>query len=194
MAQESTRPSAAPETGRDGTPAADGAVPEDAEPGAALMAAPEPSSGALSAPEIREFAAELASQLFQRWEVALQEQFRAELAVRLESELEHRRVSARNLQEEVQERRLWIENPWSQRNRHGPYGYESWQMERTLRTQSSELAEMEREMHALRERLRDLGGEEGETIVTVEPTGEQPDAGPAPLPDAAPDAPPSAEG
>ena len=151
------------------------AVQADRPPAPSTLATgPEPPAGVLASPEVRQFAAELATQLSQRWEVALQEQFRAELAVRLEAELKHQEITARTLQEEVEERRQWIENPHSKRNRHGPYGYATWQMERELTNRSVELVEMQRQMREMRERLRELGGEIGGATQIVDAVGEPP--------------------
>lgn len=75
--------------------------PAASAPTAALVVPPGPAALALGSGEIRQFATELATQLFARWELALQEQFRAELGLRLEAELEHREREAGQLREEV---------------------------------------------------------------------------------------------
>jgi DNA repair exonuclease SbcCD ATPase subunit len=126
-----------------------------------------PGAGALTlgSGEIHQFAAELATQLFQRWELALQEQFRAELGLRIEAELEHREHEARQLREEVQERQQRFDNPWP--TRHGAWGHATWEMENTIRRQASELAETERQMALLRQRLQELGRAPEEITVTV---------------------------
>ena len=66
----------------------------------ALATADGSGSALLAAPEVRQFAAELATQLFQRWQAALQAQLRAELERRLAAELKHREQSGRDLAEE----------------------------------------------------------------------------------------------
>ena len=127
----------------------------------------------LGSEEIRHFAVELSTQLFQHWQVALQEQFRAELGLRLEAELESRQHLAEDLREEVQFRESWFDNPWPRR--HGPFGFETWQMEQTIRRQSSELAQTEREMARIRDRLRHLGrSPEGITVTVDEPDNAPP--------------------
>lgn len=121
-------------------------------------------TSALASPEIRQLAAGLADELFQRWELAMQGQFRAELKVRLQSELEHRRRQAEDLQEEVAQR---------EEQRFGPGGtkvvgmadrYATWERERALTRQSRELAEIERQMSEMRRRLEDLGVSDQSTI------------------------------
>ncbi|MGP8160664.1 MAG: hypothetical protein ACLQGJ_05505 [Candidatus Dormibacteria bacterium] len=142
-------------------------------PSAAEAASPGAGAVILSAPEIRQFAGELATQLFQRWESALQQQFQAELSLRLEAELKHREHEARVLREEVQERRALWEGMWSVKH---PRGLSTdtvrWEMEQTIRRQAAELAETERQMRELHERLRDLGDVPDEITVTVDAQSE----------------------
>jgi len=159
--------------------APDGPVEVPAEAGETSPApvASESQSRAVSlrVPEIRTLAEELATQLFQRWELALQEQFRAELGVRLEAELEHREHQARDLRDEVQERRAIWEGMWSARHPRGATTDTTrWEMEQTMRRQASELAETERQMAELRERLAGLGFPSDGTLVTVEAEGAPP--------------------
>jgi hypothetical protein len=137
----------------------------------------DPAQG-LAPQEIGHFAGELAAQLFHRWQVALEQQFEAELRFRLGSELEHRERRAVDLREEVQERRARRDNPWNRR--HGPFGQATFEMEQTVRRRSAELAEIERQMGELRARLRELRGEGGAPVVT-------PGSGPARRPDGTPD-------
>ena len=140
---------------------------EAVPPSAALMSSPAPAST-----EVRELAVGLAAELFQRWELAMDQRFRAELQLRLEAALAHREHQARDLGEEVEQRRKWWQNPW--RTRHGPYGYETWERERTLIRQTREVAEMERQITEMHDRLRELGQPPREIELTVEPQGEVP--------------------
>jgi hypothetical protein len=124
---------------------------------------------------MQQFAGELATQLFQRWESALQQQFQAELGVRLEAELKHREHEARVLREEVQERRALWEGMWSARHPRGATTDTArWEMEQTIRRRAAELAETERQMRDLRERLRDLGDVPDEVAMTVDARSETP--------------------
>ena len=74
---------------------------EDAAPAAS---GPSPEHALTVAPEVRDLAAGLADELFQRWQLAMETQFRQELAVRLQSELKHRERTVEDLREEVTER------------------------------------------------------------------------------------------
>jgi len=148
------------------------------QPSSALAALSGDGTVTLGVGEIRALAAELATQLFERWELALREQFQAELGIRLEAELEHREHEARQLREEVQERRRRIDNPWP--TRHGAWGHATWEMENTVRRQAAQLAQTEREVRMLRERLRDLGHPADDPALTVdvergEPAPAEPD-------------------
>jgi len=143
-------------------------------PAAALVVPPSPAALALSSGEIRQFATQLATQLFARWELALQEQFRAELGLRLEAELEQREREARQLREEVQERQQRFDNPWPTRN--GAWGHATWEMENAIRRQASELAETERLMTLLRQRLLELGRAPELITVTVDGPWKAPDS------------------
>ena len=96
--------------------------------------------------EMRQLAAGLADELFQRWELAMQRQFKDELTVRLRSESEHRQRQVADLREEVEQRA---------EERFGPLGrkvvgtadrYATWERARTLARQSREVTEMERQM------------------------------------------------
>jgi hypothetical protein len=150
----------------------------EAQPSAALAALASDGTVTLGVGEIRALATELAAQLFDRWQLALQEQFQAELGIRLEAELEHREHEARQLREEVRERRQRIDNPWP--TRHGAWGHATWEMENTVRRQAAQLAQTEREMRMLRQRLRDLGHPANDPALTVDA---QPDEPPPAEPD-----------
>ena len=86
------------------------------------------------------------------WEFALREQVRASAALRLQADLVRQERRARVLREEVEVRPPVLENPW--RSRHGPYAGATEEMERTLSRERSELAEMERQLCQIRQRLR----------------------------------------
>lgn len=152
-------------SGADARPTAPDSAQAPTEPAAAEHAKlARAETTAIATPEIRQLAAGLADELFQRWELAMQEQFRAELKVRLRSELEHRQKQAADLQEEVAQRA---------EQRFGPGGakvvgmadrYSTWERERTLTRQSRELMEIERQMREMRERLADLGVVDASTL------------------------------
>jgi len=160
-----------PESDRDGKLAA-----------ASLTVLPDDRSLTMGSGEIRQLASGLADELFQRWELAMQNQFREELAIRLKSELENRQHQVRDLREEVDQRR---------EGRFGADGtkvtgmadrYATWERERTLLRQSRELEAMERQMRQMQQRLRELGqlGDDGTVTASgyrPEPPGEAtPDA------------------
>jgi len=149
--------------------ATDGA---EAQPSSALAALSGDGTVTLGVGEIRALATELATQLFERWELALREQFQAELGIRLEAELEHREHEARQLRQEVQERRQRIDNPWP--TRHGAWGHATWETENTVRRQAAQLAQTEREMRMLRERLRELGHPVDDPALTVDVERDEP--------------------
>ena len=151
-------------------PAGDEAEPA---PSSALMALPHDGTVTLGPGEIQQLAGELATQLFQRWEVALQEQFREELGLRLEAELEHRAHEARVLRAEVHERRQRLDNPW--RTRHGAWGHATWEVEQTIKRQAADLEQTEREIRELRERLRALGHEPDGGTRTVDANSDRPE-------------------
>ncbi|MGA3184800.1 MAG: hypothetical protein ABSE52_09420 [Candidatus Dormibacteria bacterium] len=141
------------------------------EPGSstALVAADGTGSALLGAPEVRQFAAELATQLFQRWQAALQGQLRAELERRLADELKHREQSGRDLAEELTARRQWHDPTQTPTRRHwGMYSYSTWEMAQIIKRQSAELAESQRQMEEIRARLRELGQEPENASVTVQ--------------------------
>jgi len=142
------------------------------QPSSALAALSGDGTVTLGVGEIRALAAELATQLFERWELALHEQFQAELGIRLEAELEHREHEARQLREEVRERRQRIDNPWP--TRHGAWGHATWEMENTVRRQAALLAQTERETRMLRERLRELGHPADDPARTVDAQQDEP--------------------
>jgi hypothetical protein len=130
----------------------------------------------LIAPEVRQLAAELAEEFFRPWELALREQFEAEMALRLESELEQHERQAESLAGELAERRVIWEGTWT---RGHPRGMSTdtakWEMEQTIRRQTAELAENERTLQEIRERLRELGPAPDESMVTVYDHGEVPE-------------------
>lgn len=145
---------------------------EGAESGVPPVA---PPGTALAVPEVRHFAGELATQLFQRWQLALREQFDSELRYRLNAELQHREHAARTVHSELRERRTYYDNSW--RARHGAYGYATFEMDQTIRRQRSELDEMARQTEEIRSRLHELGRNRGESVVTVgSEGGDRPEA------------------
>ena len=163
-------------------PAGDVEQQPPTEPGSstALVAADGTGSALLAAPEVRQFAAELATQLFQRWQAALQGQLRAELERRLAAELKHREQSGRDLAEELTARREWHDPTQPPIRRHwGMYSYSTWEMAQIIKRQSAELAESQRQMEEIRARLRELGQEPEDASVTVQqPTEESAPSGP----------------
>ena len=118
--------------------------------------------------EVRALASGLADELFQRWQLAMETQFRQELAVRLQSELAHRERVIDDLREEVQEREEERFGPGGRRVRGMTDLYATWERRRTLIRQSRELAETERQMSELRARLRELGVEDDDEGSTVD--------------------------
>jgi len=147
---------------------------------AALVAADGNGNTLLAAPEVREFAAELATQLFQRWQAALQAQLRAELERRLAAELKHREQSGRDLAEELSARRQWHDPTQTPIRRHwGMYSYSSWEMGQIIKRQSAELAESRRQMEEIRGRLRELGrGPEDGGMIVQQPAEASPPGAP----------------
>ncbi len=144
----------------------------------ALATADGSGSALLAAPEVRQFAAELATQLFQRWQAALQAQLRAELERRLAAELKHREQSGRDLAEELAARRQWHDPTQTPIRRHwGMYSYSTWEMGQIIKRQSAELAESRRQMEEIRARLRELGRgpEDGRVIVPRPAEGSGPE-------------------
>ncbi len=146
--------------------------PGVAPPGTALVAAPA---------EMRQLAAGLADELFERWELAMQRQFKDELTVRLRSEIEHRQRQVADLREEVEQRA---------EERFGPRGrkvvgtadrYATWERERTLVRQSREVTEIERQMQEMRERLRELGAAPDDATITVDQSHDEGGSAKAPL-------------
>ncbi len=140
--------------------AAPPAEPEPAPQPAPEAQAPGPGAGAstslaqVAPTEIRQLATELAEELFQRWELAMDQRFQQELKIRLEAELAHREHQVQDLSEEVEQRvELW-KNPWP---RNKGYNQDTWERERTIIRQSREVREMERQIEEMRQRLRELG-------------------------------------
>jgi hypothetical protein len=128
------------------------------------------------APEVRQLAAELAEEFFRPWELALRGQFEAEMAHRLESELEQHERQAERLAGELAERRVIWEGTWTRGHPRGSSTDTArWEMEQTIRHQTAELAENERTIQEIRERLRDLGPAPDESMVTVYDHGEVPE-------------------
>jgi hypothetical protein len=148
---------------------------EPTDPSTALVPPGAPGSAISITPEIRQLASGLAEELFQRWELAMQQRLEDELKVRLKSELEHRQHQAEDLAEELDQR---------VRGAFGPGGtkiigmvdrYATWERERKLIHQSREFAEMQRQMTEMRQRLRDLGLDPDESTITVEPELDEPE-------------------
>lgn len=140
----------------------------DAGSSSAVLGAAQEGSALSITPEIRALASGLADELFQRWELAMQQRFEEELKLRLKTELEHREHQAAVLREEVDQRA---------RGAFGPGGtkvvgmadlYATWERDRKLINQSREVAEMERQMVEMRQRLRDLGADLAESTLTVD--------------------------
>jgi len=179
---EEALPAALGDGSVDGDAPAEAALESDLEgspdvtPGAstALVAADGRGSALLAAPEVRQFAAELAAQLFQRWQAALQGQLRAELERRLAAELKHREQAGRDLSEELTARRQWHDPTQTPIRRHwGMYSYSSWEMGQVIKRQSAELAESRRQMEEIRARLRELGRGPEDARETVQPPLEE---------------------
>jgi hypothetical protein len=164
-AQGAPRP--APTEGDDG--GAEPAPPVEVPPSAALVASTGSTADAgLIAPEVQQLAMQLAEEFFRPWELALREQFEAEIALRLESELEHQERQAENLAGELAERQVMFEGTWTTLHPRGSTtDTAKWEMEQTIRRQAAELDENERTMREIRERLRDLGQATDEGTVTV---------------------------
>jgi hypothetical protein len=159
-------PQSGPRTAGAGVP--EQPAPEVARSGADLAPSPTGTSLSPGSLEIRELAAGLADELFQRWELSMQEQFREELKVRLQSELEHRRRQTADLQEEVEQRAQGRFGPRGTRVMGMADRYATWERERTLTRQSRELAELERQMAEMRQRLEELGLTNDEATLTVD--------------------------
>jgi hypothetical protein len=122
----------------------------------------------LIAPEVQQLAVQLADEFFRPWELALREQFKAEMALRLESELEYHESQAETLTGELSERRVMWEGNWTTLHPRGTTTDTArWEMEQTIRRQTAELAENERKIQEIHERLRDLGQATDESTVTV---------------------------
>jgi hypothetical protein len=163
-------------TPAEAAPAGDLEQQPPTEPGSstALVAADGTGSALLAAPEVRQFAAELATQLFQRWQAALQGQLSAELERRLAAELKHREQSGRDLAEELTARRQWHDPTQTPIRRHwGMYSYSTWEMGQIIKRQSAELAESRRQMEEIRARLRELGRGSEDASVTVQQPAEK---------------------
>jgi len=144
------------------------APPGEVPPSSALVARPGPAAGTgLITPEVRQLAVQMAEELFRPWELALREQFDAEIAQRLESELEHQERQAESLAAELADRRVMFEGTWTSAHPRGSTtDTVKWEMEQTIRRQAAELEENERTLREIRERLRDLG-QAPEATVTV---------------------------
>ncbi|HXZ98728.1 MAG TPA: hypothetical protein VEK76_00100 [Candidatus Binatia bacterium] len=175
MPPEEALPAASADQGAEGGEPAEAAPAGDvkgrspAEPGASTALAKAAGTGSVlvAAPEVRQFAAEFANQLFRRWQEALQEQLRTELGRRLAAELKHREQAGRDLGEELTARRQWHDPTQTPIRRHwGMYSYGTWEMAQIIKRQSAELAETHRQMEELRERLRELGREPSKATTT----------------------------
>jgi len=166
---------------------AEPAPPGEVPPSSALVASTGSAADAgLIAPEVQQLAVQLAEEFFRPWELALREQFEAEIALRLESELEHHERQAESLAGELAERRVMFEGTWTRVHPRGSTtDTAKWEMEQTIRRQATELEENERTIQEIRERLRGLGQAPEESTVTVYDHGEvpEPDGSAAPPPD-----------
>jgi len=173
VAQGVPRPAPIEEDGVGAEPAPPGEVP----PSSALVASTGSAADAgLIAPEVQQLAVQLAEEFFRPWELALREQFEAEIALRLESELEHHERQAESLAGELTERQVMWEGTWTTLHPRGSTtDTTKWEMEQTIRRQASELEENERTIREIRERLRDLGQAPEEGRVTVYEHGEVPE-------------------
>ena len=108
---------------------------------------------------VREFAGAVSRELgASPWEPAWRSQLRADLGQRLEVELERHELASRDLRGDLHVRRAMQDGAWSSQHPRGlTTDTARWEMELTIRRQSRELAEMERQLSELRERL--LGSE-----------------------------------
>jgi DNA-binding IclR family transcriptional regulator len=142
---------AAPITDRRGTTV--GALSLSAPVGR-LCRAGEPRRGIVLS--VRDFAGAVSRDLGARpWEMAWASELQAELALRLKAEVDRREHAAHDLRGEVHERRAMWDGMWSTEHPRGlTTDTTRWQMEQTIRRQGSELAETERQLAKLRERLR----------------------------------------
>jgi DNA-binding IclR family transcriptional regulator len=113
----------------------------------------EPRRGSVLS--VREFAGAISRELgAPPWELAWRSRLRADLGQRLEAELERREHTARDLREDLQVRRAVQDVAWSSQHPRGQATDTArWEMELTIRRQRHELAEMERQLGELRERL-----------------------------------------
>jgi hypothetical protein len=164
---------------------AEPAPPGEVPPRSALLASTGSAAGtSLIAPEVQQLAVQLAEEFFRPWELALREQFEAEIALRLESELEHHERQAEILAGELAERRVMFDGTWTSVHPRGSTtDTVKWEMEQTIRRQSAELEENERTLREIRARLRDLGQELDESSVIVFEHGQVPEPhGPAAAP------------
>gem|GEM_PF-6687302 len=139
-----------------------------------LSKSPDEQTALTITPEIRALASGLADELFQRWELAMQQRFEEELTLRLKSELEHRQHQAAVLREEVDQRARGAFGPGGTRVVGMADLYATWERDRKLINQSREVAEMERQMAEMHERLRALGADFDESTVTVDPSEHDP--------------------
>ena len=135
------------------------APPGEVPPSSALVARPGPAAGTgLITPEVRQLAVQMAEELFRPWELALREQFDAEIAQRLESELEHQERQAESLAAELADRRVMFEGTWTSAHPRGSTtDTVKWEMEQTIRRQAAELEENEVDLVKLKgwlERIR----------------------------------------
>ena len=125
----------------------------------------EPRSGMVLS--VREFAGAISREFgAPPWELAWRSRFQADLGQRLEAELERREHAARDLREDLHGRRAVQGGAWSSQHPRGlTTDTARWEMELTIRRQRRELAEMERELGELRERM--LGSELQPTLPKV---------------------------
>ncbi|HXZ98727.1 MAG TPA: hypothetical protein VEK76_00095 [Candidatus Binatia bacterium] len=178
-------PEAAPDPGgvpqtqpaeEDGLGVEPGPLGEVPSPSAPAASTPAPADVRLIASQVQQLAVELAEEYFRPWELALRDQFEAEMALRLESELEDHERQATSLTGELAERRVMWEGTWTRTHPRGTTtDTVKWEMEQTIRRQTNELAENERRIQEIRERLRELGLASGEGMVTVDAQPDVPD-------------------
>jgi hypothetical protein len=156
------------------TPPVPDAADAPAPDSSAMVNQPQMGSALSMTPEIRALASGLADELFQRWELAMQQRFEEELKLRLKSELEQRQRESAVLREEVDQRARGAFGPGGKKVLGMADLYATWERDRKLINQSREVAEMERQMAEMRERLRELGADPDESTVTVDPNNQDP--------------------
>lgn len=177
LSEPASAPQGSPEPQPTEGSAARPAPPDEVpSPSAFVASTGSATNTGLIAPEVQRLAVELAEEFFRPWELALREQFEAEMALRLESELEYHEHQAETLSGELTERRVMWEGNWTRTHPRGSTtDTAKWEMEQAIRRQTAELADNERKIRELRERLRELGLPTDENIVTVDARPDVPD-------------------